>query len=178
MNPAGRHVCHSGPCPYTAPIPDDEASHITQIGSVIDGSIGFSIGVLHARAFIDSKHLSCMGRHSNRCPFLVIACKGPVNAETSGIKCAISSADPLEVLVHYPAGWRQSEHCRASGAFANPGDANCHSFHLLEEWAPRIVLFEAFSAFRYFWKATRSLSGVSWGPPGSPIIITRKRPQV
>ena len=76
-----------------------------------------------------------------------------------------TSADPLEVLVHYPAGRRQSEHSRDSGAFVNPGDANCRSFYLLEVWAPCVVLFEAFSTFRYFWKATRRLSGISWGPP-------------
>jgi hypothetical protein len=52
MKPAGRQVCQVSPWPYIAPIPDIDASHITQIGSSIFGSIGFRIGDLHAIAFM------------------------------------------------------------------------------------------------------------------------------
>src|ERR1700734_1832121 len=87
MNPAGLHVCQVAPYPYTAPISDADASQITQMGSLTVVSIGHKMGVLQAKNFILSMHIWCMGFQWNRCLFFCIA-KGPVYADTSGIKCA------------------------------------------------------------------------------------------
>src|ERR1700729_2886984 len=86
--PADLHVCQVAPCPYTAPIPDADASQITQMGSLTVVSIGRKMGVLQAKCFILSIHIWCMGLQWNGCPFFCIAAKGPVYADTSGIKCA------------------------------------------------------------------------------------------
>ena len=94
INPAGLHVCHVGPCPYTAPIPDADASQMTHIGSSEDGSISRKIGVLQASRFILSIHCWCMGRQWNGCLFFWIAASGPVYADTSSIKWASYCTSP------------------------------------------------------------------------------------
>ena len=61
---------------------------MTHIGSSFDGSIGRRMGDLYARCLIISKHRWWRGLHSNAWPFFVMAARGPLYADTSGMKCA------------------------------------------------------------------------------------------
>src|ERR1700677_2535547 len=94
MKLAGLHVCQVVPCPYTAPIPDADVSQITHMGSTVYVSIGHKIGVLHAKNFILSMHIWCMGFQWNGCPFFWMAANGPIYADTSGIKWAKYCTSP------------------------------------------------------------------------------------
>jgi hypothetical protein len=49
---AGQQVCQVSPWPYIVPIPDIDASHITQIGTLEFRLIGFKISDRQAIAFI------------------------------------------------------------------------------------------------------------------------------
>ena len=71
-----------------------QASQITHMGSSEDGSMGRRMGVLQAKDFILSMHAWCSGFQRNGWPFFWIAARGPVYADTSGIKCARYCTNP------------------------------------------------------------------------------------
>ena len=72
---------------YKAPTPDLEPLHITQIGSGLLASMGFSIGALQVSVLIDSKHLSRSGVHMNGFPLQMHIDRGDVYVVISGRKC-------------------------------------------------------------------------------------------
>src|ERR1700726_2151700 len=102
--PAGRHVSHVDPCPYIAPTPVTDASHITKIVSGFRGSIGTSTGVVQHTCFTISKQCWCMGRHENGCPFAHIPAKGPVYCVMFGRKCARYWTSPRTFALHDNCG--------------------------------------------------------------------------
>ena len=87
-NLAGQHCSQLLPWSYTMPTPVLEPSVMTQTGSSLLKSTGFSIGALAASALILSKHLSSRGVYWKALLLWAAPDNGVVYAVMSGINCA------------------------------------------------------------------------------------------